>query len=335
MTNSTVKKYSWKEHTSPETDLIQDKVVLIEETQSLWYSTHSGQGENGMVEYDYNNNELKQIVKYPKNIYLKGHCCCTFDNKIYIIDSKVGKIYLFNPSTKQFKKLINIDKLGPLASCEGINNEIHIIGGTWNKKHFIYSINNNTIHTINNTINKTKIFCISMLKYQDKLIQFGGYDNDNDEYLDRFCSYSIMQQNKWTLKPQFKLKQPLLDCGCIIYKNYILTFGGQTVNGECIDKIYLLHLKNNNGWIEIKEFQCPIKSCYRAVLDTNGHAHLFTYVNKEMHYSIDIKPILGRGEILLNGYMRIYIFGENCINESQYDVSINGIIIDYIGVITA
>ena len=41
-----------------------------------------------MVEYDYNENKIKRIVKYPKNIYLESHCCCTFHNKIYIVDGK-------------------------------------------------------------------------------------------------------------------------------------------------------------------------------------------------------------------------------------------------------
>ena len=88
----------WKQHDPPKTFTITDKVVLIEQTQSLWYSTNGGRGENGMVEYDYNKNKIKQVVEYPQQIKPKWHSCCKFDNRIYIIDGDNGAIYLFNPS---------------------------------------------------------------------------------------------------------------------------------------------------------------------------------------------------------------------------------------------
>ena len=91
----------------------------------------------------------------------------------------------------------------------------------------------------------------------------------------------------------------LVGCGYVLYKKYIICFGGW-INKQFIDTIYLLNLETNSGWMEVKNAKCPMKSSYRAVLATNNDIHLFTTVNQKpysqsvvKHYAISIGEILG------------------------------------------
>ena len=335
--------FGWTQLLSHQTPAIQPNILRINE--SLWYSTSYEHGEKGMVQYDYKTNKILNIVKYPQNITPRAHSCCLHQNKIYIIDSCMTQsIILFNPSDHSFMKKIKIPNLGAAPSSVVANDEIHIIGG--NKSgptYIVYSIKDNTIKQLKDqTVNK--VGAIISLKYQDKIIKFGGIDCNQPilEYLGTFHTTSDKQENdsvKWTLQEQYKFKRGIAGCGCIFYDNHIVIFGGNEGDSEYFDSIHALDLKSDAGWIELQHMKCPLASSYRAVLDGDDNVHLFTQINQWpnwevsqiRHFSIGIRDILPDIGILVNGYMRIYIFNENIINEDQYDILVNVIIIDYIG----
>ena len=97
------------------------------------------------------------------------------------------------------------------------------------------------------------------------------------------------------IKQKCKLSIPIRDCGHILFKNYIIIFGGQSRSGY-LDSIYLLNLnKKNDGWKQLS-VKCPILSHYIAVLAPDNTVHIITRYNKDNkrgHYSLSISAIMG------------------------------------------
>ncbi len=88
---------------------------------------------------------------------------------------------------------------------------------------------------------------------------------------------------KWKSNKNWKLINGLDSCGYILYKHYIITFGGQITSDKRTDVIYILNMKDNNnlGWTELKHIKCPIASQYCAILDSHNNVRLFTKYNEE------------------------------------------------------
>ena len=332
----------WKERIAHQTPCIQDKIVRIGE--SLWYSTSYRRGEKGMVEYNYKTNKIINIIKYPKNMTPGAHCCCSYNNNIYIIDGKYNhEIILFNTSNHSFTKKINIPDIGGGSSCVAIDDTIHICSGNNTAKHIIYSITNNTVRIYDDsTANENH--APNLLKYQNNIIKFGGWSSAYQQGLDTFYSTSTTQKQEtisWTLQEKYRLKRRASSSGYIIFDHYIIIFGGHEDNGPYMDSIYALDLECDVGWIEMKHIKCPLASNYRAVLDGDDNVHLFTQVNQHpwqkseiKHFMICIGEILIDVRILVSGYMRVFVFGKNLIEEEQYDILMNAIIVDYLGIVS-
>eukprot|EP01084_Bolivina_argentea_P034903 64653_1 len=101
----------WKELVAHKTAGVYEKIINIGD--SLWYSTSYKYGGKGMVEYCIKTNTIKQIVQYPEDIQPTSHTVCAYHNIIYIIDGWInGNIISFDVSTKQFKKQLEISKIG-------------------------------------------------------------------------------------------------------------------------------------------------------------------------------------------------------------------------------
>eukprot|EP01084_Bolivina_argentea_P065099 118683_1 len=267
-----------------------------------------------MVEYCTKTNKIIQIVKYPHNIKPDRHSICQYQNNIYIVDGANSQIILFNPFTKQFIVKKKLTKLGIGTSCVQFNNHIHIFNGSTNMKHIIYSIKDNTIKTLNDSITTQNINIggVHTLHYNQRIIRFGGVNCDTDKFVDSFIMSSPIKCNnfnniQWTENIDYKLPLVVAACGFVLYKDCIILFGGQTDGDIFLDTIYLLKLNgSNNGWIKLEHIKCPIKSQYIAVLDSNQkYVHLFTKTNKWpkceqsvlKHYSILISKIVGNIEI--------------------------------------
>ena len=104
---------------------------------------------------------------------------------------------------------------------------------------------------------------------------------------------------EWTVRNEYKLPMPLYRCGYVLYKSFLVIFGGAP-DGDFVDNVYLLDLDDNIGWIELEHIKCPIKGRYMAVIDEDNFLHLFSEVNHKIwrysekrHYSIPISTILG------------------------------------------
>eukprot|EP01084_Bolivina_argentea_P065097 118677_1 len=138
-----------------------------------------------MVEYCTKTNKIIQIVKYPHNIKPDRHSICQYQNNIYIVDGANSQIILFNPFTKQFIVKNKLPELGGGTCCVQFNNHIHIFNGSTNMKHIIYSIKDNTIKSLNDSITTQNIIGVCTLYYNQTIIRFGGWNHDTDKPMDR------------------------------------------------------------------------------------------------------------------------------------------------------
>ena len=106
------------------------------------------------------------------------------------------------------------------------------------------------------------------------------------------------------IKRKWKLPMPLMAFGYVIFKHYLLIFGGSTSGDKFQDAIYLLNLRDvNKGWKKLIHIKCPIASNYIAVLlkDDKNTVHIFATGNispnwedsQRGHYSLPIAGIIG------------------------------------------
>ena len=279
---------------------------------SLWLSaTHKSidnQSDNGMIQYDMKTNKIVDIIQYPDKFQPCRHCCREYKQKIYLIDGEHGEIILFDPTTKEFTKLLDIVKIGKYPSAVLIADEIHIVQGQLNASHLVYNITSNTIKILNNDKTEKEFNFVCALNYQDKIIQFGGWDCNTHAPADVFMISSEIKEDmneiEWFIKPEYKLKKILIKCGYVLCKHFIITFGGSSGGFEAVDKhtdaIYVLDLNSDVGWLELKHIKCPFPGRYLAVLAPDNMVHLLTEINgnpwwktKRGHYSIPISTILG------------------------------------------
>ena len=259
-----------------------------------------------MTEYCTKTNKIIQTIPYPNDIKPIRHCCCKYKEKIYIIDGENDEIIEFDPFTQKYTKKLKIPKIGKYASAVTVFDNIHILHGLRNNKHLVYNVTKNEIKAIADT---DVLWIVCALNYSNRIIKFAGLSS-NSVKLDKFVMSSVIEQNDndndnnditWSERPEFKLKRGVYQFGYVLYKHYLIFFGGDIGCGDFVDTIYLLDLNKNIGWIELQHIKCPMKSKYVAILTMDKHVHLFSGSNKwpdwpnseRGHYSIPISTILG------------------------------------------
>eukprot|EP01083_Nonionella_stella_P155206 501089_1 len=81
-------------------------------------------------------------------------------------------------------------------------------------------------------------------------------------------------------------------CGYLMYKHYIIMFGGETTDWKKMDTICVLNVKSvDDGWIELKHIKCPMPSGYVAVVDAKENIHILSRSKDCKHYSISISSV--------------------------------------------
>ena len=311
-------KSSWNKLLSHQTLCIRDKIIYMDKTSTFWYSTDFEEGERGMVEYNIKTNTMQNIIKYPQNnssgsstpiIKPKFHCLCAYKDLIYIIDAAGSfsepSIISFNPTTKTFKKLLKLPKLGKFPCCIEIHGNLHIFHGQRNQNHLIYSPQNNTIKSLKDASTSDRLNNVAIIKYNNKIYKFGGISFGTR--LDWFIRSEIIEKQhqydtiKWIQNDNRKLKKGLRGFGYILYRNFLFTFGGCLKAGVYTDKIYCLDLLDDNSEWKEMEIKCPEKNGYQAVLiDDKGDLLVFGFVRElcvsfkiEM-LSVDLMKVVNR-----------------------------------------
>ena len=266
------------------------------------------ESENGMVQFDLNTNKIINIIQYPPNMTPRRHCCVEYKKKIYLIDGEHGEIILFDPTTKEFNKLLDIPNIGRYPCSVVIFDKIHICHGAKNTKHYVYDIQKNEIKSYDDQGTNDKMETMAIINYKNKIIKWSGFSYVKNVVINTLWISSEIKDEededfdiKWEIKPEFEMKTTLNKCGYILYRNYLITFGGDADCAEFIDTVYILDLEDDVGWIELKHIKCPIKGRYLAIMDDNKVIHLFNEVTKwpdwrkgeRGHYSIPVATIFG------------------------------------------
>eukprot|EP01083_Nonionella_stella_P064471 168019_1 len=290
---------SWKTLEAGDTRDIAPQLIQVGD--SIWWSTDSYGTTRKMVEYCIKSNKIISVIPFPDNIQPKQHSLCKYKNEIVIVDGKKQQqIITFNPHSKEFEIKFKIPGIGEYATCIAVHDEIHIFGGSalYNRpkaQHFIYRFKQNKIKILNDPAIKVDQTNICVTQYKNKIIRFGGYKS-GAYYSKLVISDTTITPNtdndvKWKTIPVWKCPKPVIRCGYISYKHYVIMFGGSTKRGK-MDSIYVLNVLNENkGWIEVKHLKCPKKTHWLAVLDRNNDVHLLS-TSERSHFSIAISAIL-------------------------------------------
>lgn len=129
------------------------------------------------------------------------------------------------------------------------------------------------------------------------LIKFGGWNLNLQEPVDSFYIGTLKDQNpkepiRWSLAPQYTLKQPLKGFGYIHYGPFIVMFGGLMEDGNVCDDIQILNLTTNCGWVQ-SSIKCPREGQYNAVLDDKQRIHLYgKWKCERSHFCLDVNIVL-------------------------------------------
>ena len=179
--------------------------------------------------------------------------------------------------------------------------QLHIFNGDNNYgKHIIYDITTKQIKIKNDHEEAKNIENEHIIIHNNQIIRFGGYKNGG-KFLDDFFISNINNNNddyQWMKQSKYNLSIPLESGGYILYNDYLIIFGGQTIDYEYIDDIYILNLNNSslgNEWTKSK-IKLPFKSKYHAILN-NKMVHIIKCHDwdndNSSHHNIHISSILG------------------------------------------
>lgn len=308
---------SWNKHKATFSITLNEKII-VQGQDTLWLSAINKasyeKSESGMIQYNHKMDKIINIVRYPKRLRPTFHSVCNHKDKIYIIDGDHEEIFLFDPDSQLFTKQASIPKIGYYARPVIIFNKIHIFHGSKNSSHhLIYDPDTNNVS--DHRINTRGLAGFAIFLYQNRIIKVGGnycdtgYDatalTNSVSISSILTKYDIGKVPEFEDKPKWRLPLPLRFFGHVLYKHYLLIFGGITTNNNYIDSIHLLDLDDDNGgWKELRHIKCPHPSVYIATLTGDGiecNVHLFTRINKwpdwkeskTGSYSLPILEIVG------------------------------------------
>ena len=297
-----------------ESKTTREKLCII--NGSIWASsahkTLDSNGYSGIAEYSLASNKIVSITPYPSFTKPNRHCLCKYKDKIIIINGENNQIIEFDTASKEFTSKRTLTDIGNYPSAVCIKDKIHIMhGGRNSKHHVIYDVDTNNLRYLKDASLDVGMTAVAVLKYEDRIIKIGGsggsyrttflISDEIDEDIDE--NYTI----KWTEKKEWKLPKKIYRFGHVIYKDYVIIFGGNMFDRSksgcyaMLNGIYVLDLQSNDGWEEIKHIECPLGADYIVTLAPDNFIHLVTEVtvwpnweDGEMrHFAIHVSSILG------------------------------------------
>ena len=300
----------WPQLQSPCTSHIAPSVIQM--GTSLWYSTDCDAGSCGMVEYDIETNSIKSVVKYRGGCEPKGHCICKLGRDILIIDGVKGQIFAFRPKNKKFIRKCAMPPTGNLASCVALHGDVHIFNGYTNETgaHLIYCGATNKVRALKDHRAGRGYIHESVTAWNGHILRFGGCNARTKEALCDFWMSPKLRADatpsptlrgyKWTKKKSCVLPYGFIACGHVVWRQWLLLFGGQFGPAQFSNDVYVLNLaqigKGGARWTKLHHLECPFRSRFHAVLHRQ-QLHLFQILslNDEWrgHYTLSVPEILG------------------------------------------
>eukprot|EP01084_Bolivina_argentea_P127028 224742_1 len=244
---------------------------------------------NGAV-YNYNLQTNKWNV-HSYGDFNSRRCAAALNNQLlYLLDTD-AYLTTINVVDKTVQKVSKNPHYVDIYSAGFIiNNEYHIIEGTYNNKQLKWNSQSNkwqTYHAFSEleevTIQPNPVV---NLKSKQKTFLFGGHRSDIAQHLDTVYEYNI-QQNIWN-KTNIKMPKPC----CVgipvpvIRGQFILFFGWYNHDAGYQDDIFIFSVSEQK--FKISSIKCPNKSWYSAVAINDckrDEKIVFGYVRKQWKLS--------------------------------------------------
>ena len=260
------------------------------------------QQSDGIKEYDIHNDEWSTFIQYPSNHESNTSSICANDTKselcIFGNEKIITKVNLI---TKQFEKF-RVDKFcGRYPSLLFLNNQYHIICGSWNKHHYIWNettLKFESVHRFTGLYQGNHSHGLVHIKAKKQLILFGGLDKRIYQDAIWKCQYTLATNTEpatyqWE-KLQLKLPFRMHSFGYILSadERYIVIVGGKVGSLHFLNDIYIADVKE--GIIRKCAINCPGKSeylCFKGYDRTEQQIELIVGGFLRTYYSDNMRNV--------------------------------------------
>ena len=100
----------------------------------------------------------------------------------------------------------------------------------------------------------------------------------------------MIKTEKWHNGNNYNLPKAIGQFGCIIFKQYMIIFGGGIDNHNVFNDIYICN-STDFKWKKL-DLKCPPKPGKMYAVLENVDIHLFLYARYSGHYTININNII-------------------------------------------
>eukprot|EP01084_Bolivina_argentea_P113509 202271_1 len=252
-------------------------------------------------EYDilgpYNDNKQHQEMRIAVN-----------ENKqcVYIVGGKKESFEIYDIKSGEVESICiqnERPKFGSYPSLYFINDkeQLHIIGGTNNGKHYLLNKETHTVDIIHDFGYKQMYGQGIAYCYSTKtLFVFGGE-------IDGKLVNTMLYNTNSTEWKKCEVPFTLEGFGFTTYNDeYIIVIGGRSRSRFGSDKDVWYFNMVTFEWKCKTNLCCPIKGSFHASMTRDGYIHLFEYDGKRNHYSIHISSIVDHvSQQIIHGYMRM------------------------------
>ena len=333
---------SWKLLTNIPITNHADFVVLYD---NICYSLFAIKNKIGLLKYSFNTDSW---TKYQIKTSLNKSLFKCLSDCAAAINCKTKTIYLFNKpysiiklqimnnnETKMEEIIIKTPQIKiPFVGSNAINikDECHIIGGYQNhNKHIKYNTKTQKcqiIHDFKSPFDLNVIYLHKLIKIQNKLLIFGGFDGKN--CLDTVYQYDMIT-NKWN-KLNCKIPKPLCSFGCtaILNGQYVLLIGGYDDGFGYQDNIYFYCVRDQK--FKKSTIKCPDIGQYQAITVNDKKKDTLTTFGfvrckwKECKISDHLFPPQYLITIICGYYLNEFVHLFNIGNGKHYRINVFDII---------
>ena len=299
--------------------------ILFDEQSSSLYAIERGKG---LVKYAFATDTWHQqrpMHELPQH-HLTSCTASTIDHRqniIYICNShyvaystqsllprdriSIVKVSI-NSGEQNEDELANFNTVGTRPQSLMINNEFHIIGGSYNNRHLKYNEETKQLEVLHYFVDGD-IWRHRLVRIKQKLLLFGGSNWNDSKCTDAVHQYDI-SNNKWT-KLNVKLPAPSCDFGCapILNGRCVALFGG--FNGHALmwmDDIWIYSI--DKKLFRRSNIKCPNEVAeYQAITikdKLKNELAVFGFVRNEWNV-LQINERLFPPRYLLNIVQKYYL----------------------------
>eukprot|EP01084_Bolivina_argentea_P139952 246150_1 len=282
-----------------------EKIYLTDETH-VWSTSGShpiavNKKEIFLGQYDklckFNRicNKWSEWINYPENVrdlYSSQTTCVDNREKtIYVYQNDEtginGILLIINYDTKDIQVIQNgnVTRTGYGHKIIFAHQQLHLIGGRWNDKHFIFNSKQKRfeiLHTFEQFSEGMSGFGLVHCPSKQRILLIGGCNEtiNNDECLDEIYSYSTVNHT-WT-QLNIKLPEKICNFGCSVACNgeYVIILGGIT-DTDFSKNIYVIDMRNIK--IMKSKVVCPVSKGFDSVIindEIKRELIVFGYVRK-------------------------------------------------------